>query len=65
MKRKLAEGIVRYRNLILVIMLAAAGVSTAMIGKTRIKYDLTRNLSGDTMNKKALAVMKEEFGSSE
>lgn len=65
MRRKLAEGIVRCRILILIIMLAAAGASAAMIGRTRINYDLTRYLSGDTMTKKALAVMKEEFGSSE
>ena len=65
MKQKLAHGIVRYRLWILLALLAAAAFSATAIGKTNINYDLNRYLSQDTMTKRALKVMEEEFGSSE
>ena len=65
MKRKLAKGIVRFRLYILLLLLAAAALSAASIGRTNINYDLNRYLSDDTMTKRALKVMEEEFGSSE
>ena len=64
-KRKIAAGIVRFRRVILAAMLILAAVSVALIGKTRINYDLTRYLSEDTMTRRALIVMDEEFGSTE
>ena len=64
-KRKIAAGIVRFRTAILVAVLVLAAVSVTLIGKTRINYDLTRYLSEDTMTRRALSVMQEEFGSSE
>ncbi len=65
MKEKLARGIVRGRIPILIVMLVLAGLCTTTIGKTRINYDLNRYLSGDTMTKRALKVMEEEFGTGE
>ena len=65
MKRKIARNIVRARYILLALMLAAAVFGAMSIRRTRINYDLTRYLSDETMTKRALAVMKEEFGSSE
>ncbi|MBO4837963.1 MAG: MMPL family transporter [Lachnospiraceae bacterium] len=65
LKKKLAAGIVRARFLLLALTLAAAAFSAASIGRTIINYDLTKYLSEDTMTRRALAVMEEEFGASE
>ena len=65
MKKKLAEMIIRFRILLLVLILALAAASVFTIPKTTINYDLTRYLSEDTMTRRALAVMEQEFGSSE
>ena len=65
MKKRLATSIVRYRRIILPFLLLLAVWSVFQIGRTRINYDLTRYLSDDSMTKKALQVMQEEFGSSE
>ena len=65
MKKRLAKIIVRSRLAILPVLLIAAVWSVFQIGRTNINYDLTRYLSDDTMTKQALAVMNEEFGSSE
>lgn len=65
MKQKAAGWIVKYRVIILIVMLLLAAFSAGSIGKTRINYDLTRYLADDTMTKRALKVMEEEFGSSE
>ena len=65
MKNKLAGGIVRWRRLILALLLLAAAVSAQGISKTRINYDLTQYLSPETMTRRALTVMQEEFGASE
>ena len=65
MKKKLAEMIIRFRILLLVLILTLAAASVFMIPKTTINYDLTRYLSEDTMTRRALAVMEQEFGSSE
>lgn len=64
-KRKAAQVIVRCRVWLMIILLAAAGWSAAMISRTRINYDLTRYLAEDTMTRQALKVMEEEFGSGE
>ncbi|MBP5254281.1 MAG: MMPL family transporter, partial [Lachnospiraceae bacterium] len=64
-KRKLAGNIVRARYVLMMVLLLAAGFSAAMIGRTNINYDLTRYLADDTMTKRALVVMNEEFGVSE
>ena len=65
MKHWLAEKIVRFRIPILIIMILIAGWSATQISRTRINYDLTKYLSENTMTRKSLEVMKEEFGSSE
>ncbi len=65
MKRKIAAGIVRLRVGILIALLICAAFCVPAIGKTRINYDLTRYLDENTMTKRALKVMEEEFGTSE
>lgn len=65
MKNRAARSIVRYRALILVLILALAAWSAFQIRRTVINYDLTRYLSDSTMTKKALLVMQDEFPSSE
>ena len=63
--RKLARGIVKIRYVLAVCILAAAALSCTTISRTRINYDLNRYLSDDTMTKRALNVMEEEFASDE
>ena len=65
MKRAIAKTIVRYRLVILIVLLLAAAWSVPQISRTRINYDLTRYLSDSTMTKQALKVMNEEFGATE
>lgn len=65
LKRRLAKAIVRLRAWILVALTALACWSATMIGATNVNYDLNQYLSPDTMTKRALTVMQEEFGSSE
>ena len=65
MKRVIAKAIVRYRIVILIVLLLAAVWSVPQISRTLINYDLTRYLSDSTMTKRALKVMNEEFGSTE
>lgn len=65
MKKRIAAAIVRFRTWILVCVLLIAVWSAFQIGRTNINYDLTRYLSDDTMTKKALTVMQEEFGTTE
>ena len=65
MKRRIAAWIVRKRKLILLLMLVLAAAAVFGIPLTRINYDLNRYLSDDTMTKRSLQVMTEEFGSSE
>ena len=57
--------IVKHRYLILLFMILLTAAAGACIGRTNINYDLTRYLSSDTMTRRALEVMEEEFGSSE
>ena len=64
-KKKLARGIVKARYVLTGLILAAAVLCCFTIGKTRINYDLNRYLSDDTMTKRALIVMEDEFGSAE
>ena len=61
MKKKLARAIVKYRYVLMALILAAAAAACTSIGRTRINYDLNRYLSDDTMTKRALNVMTEEF----
>ena len=65
MKHRLAAAIVRRRGWILAAMLIAAALSVFGVGRTRINYDLTRYLNQDSMTRRALTVMEEEFGSTE
>lgn len=65
MKQKAAKMIVKYRVFILIAVLLIAAWSGSCIGKTKINYDLNRYLDDDTMTKRALQVMEEEFGSTE
>ena len=65
MKRSAAQWIVKYRIVILIAMALITVWSAGSIGKTKINYDLTRYLSEDTMTRRALKVMEEEFGSNE
>ena len=62
MKQKTAALIVRLRGWILAILLATAVLCAPAITKTRINYDLTRYLDENTMTKRALKVMEQEFG---
>ena len=64
-KKKLAQGIVKGRYVLLALIAVCTVLSAFSIGKTRINYDLTRYLSDNTMTKKALKIMEEEFGTSE
>ena len=64
-KEKLADRIVRFRMLILPIVLLAAVFAGTCIGRTNINYDLGRYLSKDTMTRRALEVMTGEFGTTE
>ena len=64
-KKKLAQGIVKGRYVLLALMAVCTVLSVLSIEKTRINYDLTRYLSDNTMTKKALKIMEEEFGASE
>ena len=61
-KKKLAQGIVKGRYVLLALMAVCTVLSVLSIEKTRINYDLTRYLSDNTMTKKALKIMEEEFG---
>ncbi len=65
MKKRIAAAIVHFRIWILICILLIAAWSAFQIRRTNINYDLTRYLSDDTMTKKALAVMQEEFGATE
>ena len=65
MKKQIAKTIVRGRLVILPLILLVAVWSAFQIGRVRINYDLTRYLADDTMTKKALVVMNEEFGTTE
>ena len=65
MRRKIAKAIVRYRTVILAVLLLVAVWAVPQISRTRINYDLTRYLSDSTMTKQALKVMNEEFGATE
>ena len=64
-KRKLARLIVRARAWLMVLLLALAALSATTIGRTRINYDLAKYLSEDTITRKSLEVMQQEFGSAE
>ena len=61
----MARIIVKYRYWLLAVIFLFSLISLFTIGKTKINYDLNRYLSDDTMTKRALRVMEEEFGSSE
>ncbi len=65
MKRKVAGCIVRLRKVILILGIAGAAVCLFTAGQTRINYDMTRYLDPNTLTKRSLAVMQEEFGSAE
>ena len=65
MKRAIAKAIVRYRTVILIVLLLLAAWSVPQISRTRINYDLTRYLSDSTMTKRSLKVMNDEFGAAE
>ena len=64
-RRKLAQALVKARYILTVCILAAAVICCVTISKTRINYDMNRYLSDDTMTKRALVVMEQEFGSAE
>ncbi|MBR5110301.1 MAG: MMPL family transporter [Clostridia bacterium] len=61
----MARMIVKYRYWLLALFFLLAVFSLFSIRKTKINYDLNRYLSDETMTKRALLVMQEEFGSSE
>ncbi|MCR4885657.1 MAG: MMPL family transporter [Clostridiales bacterium] len=65
MKEKIAGVIVRRRIVIFIAAVILAAVCAPLIARTRVNYDLTRYLSKDTMTRRALTVMQEEFGSTE
>ena len=61
----MARRIVKYRYWLLAVLFLLSVASLFLISKTKINYDLNRYLSDETMTKRALLVMREEFGSSE
>ena len=65
MKQRLARAIVGAGYRLPLVILLIAVVCFGLIGRTNINYDLTKYLSEDTMTKRALRVMEEEFGSAE
>ena len=65
MRRAIAKTIVRYRTVILIVLLLVTAWSVPRISQTRINYDLTRYLSDNTMTKQSLKVMNDEFGAAE
>ena len=64
-KRKLAGLIVNKRYVCMLLVLLIAVLSATQISRTHINYDLNRYLSDDTMTKRALKVMEDEFSASE
>ena len=64
-KRRIARGIIRGRGWLTAGLLLLAVLCVFTIGRTRINYDLTRYLDRNTMTRRALDVMAEEFGSPE
>ena len=64
MKRRLAQTIVKYRSWMLAVLFLLSVCCLFTISRTRINYDLNRYLSHDTMTKRALLVMQDEFGAS-
>ena len=65
LKKKIASAIVSARFFLLALMLGAAVFSAASISRTTINYDLTKYLAEDTMTRRALTAMQEEFGNGE
>ncbi len=64
-KDKLARSIVRAGFRLPSVILLIAVLCAALIGMTNINFDLNRYLSDDTMTKRALKVMEDEFGTTE
>lgn len=64
MSEKIAKLVVKYRTMLLVLCLLAAVAGVFSIRFTRINYDLTSYLGDDTMTKRGLKLMEEEFGES-
>ena len=62
LKEKTASAIIHGRYVILAAFLILTVLAAMMISRTVINYDLARYLSEDTMTKRALKVMDEEFG---
>lgn len=62
---KIAAWIVKNRKWILLLLVVLSGVCVTTIGKTRINYDLTKYLDRNTMTRRAMTVMEEEFGANE
>ena len=65
MKQKIAGRIVQDRLLILAVIAVLTVVCAFTIRNTKINYDLNKYLSDETMTKRALRMMVDEFGSSE
>lgn len=62
---KLARGIVKSRKFLMVLFVVLTIISVFCIGKTTINFDLTQYLRSDTMTRRSLIKMQEEFGTSE
>ena len=62
---KLARWIVKSRKFWMVIFLLLTVAGVFCIDKTVINYDLTQYLKADTMTRRSLTLMQEEFGTSE
>ena len=65
MRQKLATAIVRLRIPLLILILLCTVGSVFSIHKAKINYDLTTYLDPQSMTRRALTVMQEEFGASE
>ena len=62
---KLTRWIVKSRKFWMVIFLLLTVAGVFCIDKTVINYDLTQYLKADTMTRRSLTLMQEEFGTSE
>lgn len=59
---KFTEGIIKFRFLILFIFVTFALISLSLIPKVEVNYDLAEYLPEDSMTKRAITVMEDEFG---
>lgn len=65
MLERLARRVVKLRRFMIVVFLLLTAVSALLIGKTTINYDFTDYLSENTVTRKSLDMMDEDFGNTD